>query len=315
MLVQYKTSLKYDNPKFSVIALTETPSLIFQRTEELLRSTNLIKLLTLKNGSLLGNNIDFIFMIGFPLMQVVLLWGVIQTFQFLTDPPSNEIKTKKLVGISILGVVILLILIQALTPSKSYDEIEKRLRYADFMKKGDAAAKAGSNKLAVNLFTKAQLLFPNSWMANFNLAVNFDANLKIKKANKYYEKVLQLKPNHFSSKFNMAKNYVELGRLSEAESLFRLAVNDNPTNPKTYLNLAQLEAKKKRFKEAEKLFIQTIDLNPDFGIAHLNYAIFLTNLKQFEKAIYHLKMAFDLGVKDALLGKLMNYYGLPNPAK
>jgi hypothetical protein len=105
--------------------MKEIPSLIFQRTEELLRSTNFIKLLTLKNGSLYGNNIDFIFMVGFPLMQVILLWVVIRTFQFLTNQPLGEIKTKKLVGISVCGGVTLLILIQTLTSAKSYDEIEK----------------------------------------------------------------------------------------------------------------------------------------------------------------------------------------------
>jgi tetratricopeptide (TPR) repeat protein len=316
ILIQYKIVFPYDDSQFTLKAISNIPDILFRRVDLMLRSSNFFSVFYL------GADFDwtykeFAYFIFFPLFQLV---SIVTIYYFFIKIKAwfgrESIKRKRfLFALGALLILFFNLSLLILNPNKTVAEIESKKSYMEIKKEIIKTKKEGGiNEINVKLERAVQLV-PNSWIANFNLALNLDASLKIKEANKYYEKVLRLNPNHFSSKFNMAKNYVSLGRLDEAESLFRLAVSDNPINPKAYMNLAQLEVKKNRFKEAGRLFKQAIDLKPDFGIAHLNYAIFLTNLKQFQKAIYHMKIAFDLGVKDALLGKLMNYYGVPSPVR
>jgi tetratricopeptide (TPR) repeat protein len=295
MLVQYKTSLKYDNPKFSLIALAEIPSLLFQRTEELLRSTNLVKLLTLKNVTPYGNNVDFIFVFLFPLIQVALIWGVIRAFQSLKDQPLSEIKTKKLVGTSILGVVTLLILIQTLTPSKPYEEIEKRLRYADFMKKGDSAVQAENKELALNLFTKAQQLFPDQLRPYFEIGRFLLIEEQLEKAETNFRNILKRHPVHPGTLFYLGNIMMAKGDFSQAEDFALKAIRINPENSLFFDFLGRIYFKTNRYDRAETNYKNAILLKPDSWQAHGNLGILYYFAKKLKLAKFYLQKSIEYG--------------------
>jgi len=295
MLVQYKTSLKYDNPKFSVIALAEIPSLLFQRTEELLRSSNLIKLLTLKNGALFGNNLDFIFMVVFPLIQIVLVWIVIRTFQFFAKRPLREIKTKYLVRTSSLGVVILLILIQSLTLPKSDEEIEKRLKYVDFTKKGTLAAQAENKEFALSLFTKAQQLFPNQLRPYFERGRFLLVAGQPEKAEANFRNLLKRHPNHPGTLFYLGKIMYDKGNIIKAEDFALKAIRINPENSLFFDFLGRIYFKTNRYNLAEANYKNAIFLKPDSWQAHGNLGILYYFAKNLKLAKLHLQKSIEYG--------------------
>ncbi len=295
MLVQYKTSLKYDNPKFSLIALTEIPSLVFQRSEELLRSTNFVKLLTLKNGSLYENNIDFIFMVGFPLTQVALLWGAIQALKFLAYYSFDKLNAKKLVIFSVSGISLLLILIQFLTPPKPQSEIEKRIKYADYMQKGDSVAKSGNRELALSLFTKAQILFPDQLRPYYKKGRVLIAFGRLKTAEINFRKVLNEDPNHPGTLFYLGNIMLDKGNFSKAENYALKAIRIYPENSLFFDFLGRVYFKTNRFDLAETNFKNAISLKPDSWQAHGNLGILYYFSNQIKAAKFHLQKSIEYG--------------------
>jgi tetratricopeptide (TPR) repeat protein len=295
MLVQYKTSLKYDNPKFSLIALAEIPSLIFHRTEELLRSTNFVKLLTLKGDSLYGNNIDLIFMVLFPLVQVALLWAVIRTFHFFVNQPLSEIKTKKLVVTSILGIATLLILIQTLTPAKSYAEIEKRMTYTDFMKRGNSAVQAGNKKMALSLFTKAQKLFPNQLRPYYKKGRVFLATGQSEKAETSFRNVLKSHPDHPGTLFYLGNIMFDKGNFVKAQGFALEAIRIYPENSLFFDFLGRIYFKTNRYDRAQSNYKNAILLKPDSWQAHGNLGILYYFTDKLELAKFHLQKSIGYG--------------------
>ncbi len=304
MLIQYKTSLKYDSPKFSLIALAETPSLIFQRTGELLRSTNFVKLLSLKNGSLYENNIDCIFMVGFPLIQVILLWILLRSFQFFIKQPLSKLDTKKLVGIIIFGIVTLLILIQALTPSKSYDEIEKRMRYANFMQNGDFAAKAGNRELALNFFSKSQNLFPDQLRPYYKKGRVLIAFGQLEEAEANFREVFNKDPDHPGTLFYLGNLMLDKGDFYQAEDFALKAIRIYPENSLFFDFLGRVYFKTNRFNLAETNFKNAISLKPDSWQAHGNLGILYYFVEKLNLAKFHLQKSIEYGNLNSSVSEL-----------
>jgi Flp pilus assembly protein TadD len=234
-------------------------------------------------------------MVGFPLMQVVLLWVVIRTFQFLTKQSRHEIKTKNLVGISILGVATLLILIQTLTPSKPHEEIEKRLRYADFMKKGDSAAQGENNELALSLFTKAQQLFPDQLRPYFKKGRFLLIAEQSEKAETNFKNVLKRHPDHPGTLFYLANIMLDKGNFIKAESFAHKAIRINPENSLFFDLLGRIYFKANRYNRAQTNYKNAILLKPNSWQAHGNLGILYYFANKFKLAKFHLQKSIEYG--------------------
>ncbi len=307
MVVQYKTSLKYNDPDFSLVALSKIPSIIFQRTGDLLRSTNFLKLLTLKNGSLYDSYIDFIFMIGFPLIQIISIWIILRTFLFIQTHPSHGIKTNKLIGTSISGIVILLFLIQLLTPSKPQEEIEKRMRYSDYMQKGDFAAKEEieeNKELALNFFTKSQKLFPNQLRPYYKKGRVLIAFGQLDKAEANFKKVLQKDPHHPGTLFYLGNIMLDKGDYSKAENFALKAVRIYPENSLFFDFLGRVYFETNRFNRAETNFKNAIYLKPNSWQAHGNLGILYYVANHLKLAKFHLQKSIEFGNLNPSVSKL-----------
>ncbi len=312
MLVQYKTSLKYDNPKFSLTALTESPSLIFQRTDELLRSTNFIKLLTLKGGALFENSIDFIFMIVFPLIQFVLLWVAIRILQLPINRFFNEINDKKLVVFSVSITTFLLILIAFLTPSKSHDEVKQRLKYADFMQKGNTVAQAGSKELALSLFTKAQKLFPNQLRPYFKKGKIWIALGQLEKAEMNFNEILKENPYHSGTLFYLGSIMLDKGNFSKAEDFALKAIRIYPQNSLFFDLLGRVYFKTNKWNLAKLNFKNALILKPNSWQAHGSLGILYYFENKLKLAKFHLQKSIEYGNLNSSVSELAKTLNIKN---
>jgi tetratricopeptide (TPR) repeat protein len=345
ILIQYKVVLHILDPQFVFKALSSIPTIVSERSELLLRSTNIFRLFSL-DVNFNWTYKEFSYFVFYPLSQLAFVIVGYKLF-FMMKIYFEKVKDGKSKSICVLGVLIIIILNVVLIlagPEKSRAEIGARNDYAKYILQAKKAEKKGNLDEVISSLEKAVQVFPDFWRGNFKLALFLNAEKNIDRANKYFQEVLRLNPQHAASKFNLAKNFVKQGKLEQAEGLFRSSIQDNPMNSKTYQSLAQLLFRQKKFEEAERFFRKAIALNPDFelaysnfaillnilnrheeaekffkkaillnpklGIAHLNLAILLTNLKRHGEAIAHLKKAFDAGIKSPTMGRLLEFYGI-----
>jgi tetratricopeptide (TPR) repeat protein len=345
ILIQYKITFAYKDPQFVFKALLNIPMILSERSELLLRSTNIFRLLSL-DVYFNWTYKEFSYFVFYPLVQLTFAIAGYKLF-CVVKIYFEKVKDKKSKSICVLGVFIIFILnvlIILAGPEKSKAEISERNNYMKIRKQAMEAEKKGDLDEVISSLEKMVKAVPDSWRANSNLALFLNSKGDIEKANQYYQKALSLNPQQHVSKYNLAKNFVAEGKLEQAEDLFRSSIEDNPMNPKSYQSLAQLLSKQKkvkeaeilfnraialnpkfelaysnfaillnslkRFEEAEKFFKKAIALNPKLGIAHLNLAILLTNLKRYDEGIFHLKKAFDEEVSSPIMGSLMKFYGI-----
>ncbi len=345
ILIQYKIVLPFQDPKLTLNALLNLPIIISERSELLLRSTNIFKLLSL-DVSFNWTYKELSYFVFYPLFQLAFAIVSYKVF-YRVKAYFEKAKSEKLKQLCVFGILIIFVLnliLIASGPEKAKAEIEARQNYLELKEQAKKAEANGNASAAISFLKKAAESVPGLWIARFNLALALNTNGDIEGANKYYEEVLSLNPQHQVSKFNLAKNLEKLGKLVQAEELLRSSIRDNPMNPKPYQALAQLLAMQKkveeserffnraisldpnfemaylnfaillnslkRYKESEDFFRKVIVLNPKFGMAHLNFAILLTNLKRYDEAIHHIKIAFDEGINSPMMGSLMKFYGI-----
>ena len=345
VLIQYKITVDYQNPQFVFKALSNIPTIISERSELLLRSTNIFRLFSLDVGFDWTYK-EFSYFIFYPMSQAVLVILAYKAFckakKYFDTSNGEKSKTIFVFGVLLIFIFDIFLIISG--PEKSEAEIRARLDYTKFKIQAYKAEQRGDINEVIVFLKKGVEVLPNSWRANSRLALFLNSKGNIEDANKYYQEALRLNPKQEASKYNLANNFVAEGKLEQAESLFRSSIQDNPVNPRPYQSLAQLLSKQKkvkeaefffnraiklnpkfelayfnfavllnslnRFEESERLFKKAIALNPKFGKAHLNLAILLTNLKRYDEAISYLKKAFDEGVSSPIMGGLMKFYGI-----
>jgi tetratricopeptide (TPR) repeat protein len=345
VLIQYKITVSYQDPQFIFKALSNIPTIISERSELLLRSTNIFRLFSL-DVDFNWTYKEFSYFIFYPMFQALLVIlgckAFCKTKKYFET--SNGEKSKAIFIFGVLIIFILDIFLIISGPEKSEAEIRARLDYKKFNKQAKKAEERGDINEAILSLEKAVEAFPSSWRANSKLGLFLTSKGDIEKANKYYQASLRLNSQQPIGKYNLAKNFVQLGELDRAEGFFRSSIQDNPINPKPYQDLAQLLFKQKKVEEAERFFNKAIELNPKFGLAysnlaillnrlnrheeaekffkkaialnpklgnaHLNLAILLTNLKRYNEAISHIKKAFDAGIISPIMGRLIKFYGI-----
>ncbi len=303
ILVQYKVIFNHNDPQFIIKALNNIPKIIFDQPSHLLRSSNLIKILN-SSPQFDWTYLEFSYFLFYPLTQLVLLGIVLQALKFLINQSLNKVNTKKLVILSVCGTTLFLILIQFLTPSKSQDEIEQRMKYVNLMQKGDSLAKAGNTELALKLYTKAQNLFPNQLRPYYKKGKIFISFEQMEKAEINFRRLFKVAPDHPGTLFYLGNIMLDKGNFSQAEDFILKAIRIYPENSLFFDLLGQVYFKTNRFDLAETNYKNAISLKSDSWQAHGNLGILYYFAHKRNLAKFHLQKSIEYGNLNSSVSEL-----------
>ena len=140
MLIQYKVTLPYNHPEFTLKALGSSAELIFNSPDLLLRSTVFFNTLFLSHPQS-WDYLDGLFLLVFPLFQLAGLVGVLaflqwaggaSRFQEMVRDPKFMLFKSAVISILLLVIVVLS------APTKTPSEISARIKYQEAIKNGEA---------------------------------------------------------------------------------------------------------------------------------------------------------------------------------
>jgi hypothetical protein len=56
------------------------------------------------------------------------------------------------------------------------------------------------------------------------------------------------------------------------------------------------------------MLLNSVSIDPNYGVGHANLAVLYTVMKQPEKAVAHLNLAMQLGIRGPVIDKLSQQY-------
>jgi tetratricopeptide (TPR) repeat protein len=306
MVLQYKVLLPYNHPEFTLKALGSTVDLVSNRYDLLLRSTNFFKVLLLPYPQS-WNYLDGLFLLVFPLFQIVGLVSVVVLMRWMGQISWFEPKTlnlKLILGKSAVVSILLLVVVIISTPKKINSEINARMKYQGAIKKGEAYLRIRKIDEGQAQFTLAAEMIPQSWKAYFMIGQTWQAQNRIDEANRYYRKVLIYNPYDSPTLVLLGNNLRRKGKVEEAEKFLRSAIRAWPLNLTAYDSLAQLLTLRGKREEAIQFFNYALRINPNYGPVHVNLAMTYYSLNQKQKSLYHLNRGLELGMKGFLIDQV-----------
>lgn len=310
MLIQYKITMLYNDPQFTLKALSGIPSLLSNHPELLLRSSNFFKLLFLSHPD--GWNYrDVLFLIVFPMAQIICVALVILFWRCPSETETSQPQrwqSKYVAGGLLSASLLLTLLVGMLAPGKTQQEIINRKIASALITQGDLSFQNGRKDEAIAAFKKASVLVPELWTSYYKAGIVYDNKKLPAEANKNYRKALSLEPHQAFALFNLGDNLLALKDFAQAEIYLKASMRLDPTNKGVYNSLGRLYALQKRFEDARKMFQTTIALDPRHGKAHANLALLFTILKNPDAAKKYLNEAIQLGVSDPLVENLSKLY-------
>ncbi len=311
ILIQYRTFLPYNDPEFTLKALSGIPNLFFENSSLLSRSTNFFKIL-LSEKSELFNKESFLFLVLFPGAQLLCISLVCFLFlRFNGKSQENNKFRKTVLSLFLISNLICFLYLYKITPSKTLKQIQSRHIYLKAVTKGDTKARNGNIEEALYFFSIAAKSLPNHWGSYLRMGLAYNAKSDYQTANAYYQKVVELNPYNAKAYRNLGRNYLRLSNLKEAEFFLKKSILIEPKNKQSYNYLAiTLFSDHKRMTESIKMFETALSLDPNYKNAHLNFATALGSLNQPQKAIIHLKEASRLGAEKNQIKALAQKFGL-----
>jgi tetratricopeptide (TPR) repeat protein len=299
MLIQYKVTLPYNQPRFTLEALGTTVELIANRPDLLLRSTNFFSVLA-SSSQQSWNYLDGLFLIVFPIFQLVGLVGVLVILRWLggNSPLKQKILDPKfMLGKSAVVSILLLVTVMISAPTKTQSEISSRIKYKEALKNGEANLRGGKIKEAQADYIVASEMAPQAWKPYLMIGQTWQAQGKLDKANRFYRKVLVYNPKHSPTMTLLGNNFRRQNNPEAAEEIFRSAIRTWPQNLQAYDSLGQVLAMQDKREEAAKMLNYAIQINPNYGPGHINLAMTYHSLNQTKKSRYHLDRALALGMQ------------------
>ena len=306
MLIQYKVTLAYNHPEFTLKALGSSAELIFNSPDLLLRSTNFFNTLFLSHPQS-WDHLDGLFLLVFPLFQLAGLVGVLaflkwaggtSRFQVMVRDPKFMLFKSAVISILLLVIVVLS------APTKTPSEISARIKYQEAIKNGEAHLGSREIEEVKADYIQASELVPQAWKPYFMIGQTWQFQGKIDEANRYFRKVLVYNPDHSPTLTLLGNNLKRLGKTKDAEKILRSAIRAWPLNFQAYDSLAQVQATQGKHEEAIQLFNHAVQINPDYGPGHLNLAMAYHSLNQEQKSRYHLNRALALGLQGPVVEQI-----------
>jgi tetratricopeptide (TPR) repeat protein len=144
------------------------------------------------------------------------------------------------------------------------------------------------------LWRAALVRFPNSAMAQYDLAAALANQGRVQEAIEHYDAALRIDPKYATAHYNMAIALANLGRVQEAIEHYEAALRISPNFAAAHNNLAVAFVQLGRTQEAIGHFGEAVRINPNYVAAHFNLAIALENLGKEEEAIGHYEAALRI---------------------
>jgi len=311
MVVQYKVSLPYNHPQFTWEALGNIPHLIFERTGQLLRSTNFFRLMVVDNSGETDFR-DVLFTFIFPLTQMIVL-SLIGWMAFRIFSHYKSFSPKTLLRSGVFASLVLMAIVAWAAPTKSEKEIKTRQTYFKHMREGDRQMAKNDMSHARKAYKDAARLQPSLWNPYFKIGATWNVQGRLDEANRFYAKGLKLNPRHPVALTNFGSNLVFMGKFQEAESKLKAAIRSWPSNKNAYDVLAQALVKANKPEQAVAMLKQALAIDPNYGPGHANLAVVYTMLKKHKPAQVHLNRAIQLGVQSRGMDQLIEYYKKNQP--
>lgn len=161
-----------------------------------------------------------------------------------------------------------------------------------FCIKGEIERNKGNYNEAIDSFTKAIQLNPNSFKAFFNRAFTYDKIGLYNKAINDYTSTVNIKPNHSFCYYNRGITYNKLGCYEQSIFDFSRAIEIEPNKPEFYFNRACLYKNAKQYQNAINDYTIVIKLFPKLytpvynrGVCYEKLKIYQSSIKDFEKCI------------------------------
>ena len=147
------------------------------------------------------------------------------------------------------GVLLLIVAVLALAAPRAF-----ALSSGDLIKQGVQALKDGKSKDALDLFTQAERLDPNSPRPHYFIASALEKLGYPDSAKAQYETALQNQPKYPEALTGLGNLLRKQGKIAEGTAKLEEAVKYGPKDPGALYSLGQAYLKDKRYDESEKVF-------------------------------------------------------------
>ncbi len=306
MLVQYKVSLPYNHPQFTLQALGSSIDIFLERPDMLVRSSSFFQVLLSPHPDS-WNYLDGMFLLLFPFFQLMSLVFVFFLFHKAfesTGVLSKLLKPKFILIKAVFVSSILIILVAFAAPTMSDSEIQSRLKYLETAKSGELLFRGGQKDASRIAYIEASQYMPSAWKPYFRIGQAWQGQNNLPEANKYFRLALKYNPGFSPALSMLGNNLKRMGNADEAEKMLRAAIRSWPMNKYAYDSLAHVLATLDRRPEAIEMLKKAISVDPNYGVGHANLAMIYSSLNSNKKSLAHLNRAIQLGVQGPVIDRI-----------
>jgi tetratricopeptide (TPR) repeat protein len=147
---------------------------------------------------------------------------------------------------------------------------------------------------------------PESWMAHYNLGLEYAANGDTRLAISSYKSTIKYKPDHYKAHFNLGNIYKQIERPRESIEAFHKALLANPEHFKSWMNMGNVYGSLKDYAMAIQAINKAIDLRPNNPNAHFNLGIIYAENNDLDKAWEEFETVLQLDPTDQQAQKALN---------
>ena len=306
MLVQYKVSLPYNHPGFTLEALGSSFDVFFERPGMLVRSSSFFQVLLSPHPDS-WNYLDGMFLLLFPFFQLMSLAFVLFLFQKAfksTGVLLNLLKPQFILAKAVFVSLILMVLVAFSAPPMSDSKIQSRLKYLEITKSGESLFRGRQWAASRIAYIEASQYITSAWKPYFRIGQSWQAQSNLPEANKFFRMALKFNPNFSPALTILGNNLKRMGNADEAEKMLRAAIRSWPMNKHAYDSLAHVLAAMDKRPEAIKMLRNAINIDPNYGVGHANLAMIYSSLNNNKKSLEHLNRAIQLGVQGPVIDRI-----------
>ncbi|ELS03825.1 mannosyltransferase OCH1-like enzyme [Xenococcus sp. PCC 7305] len=163
-----------------------------------------------------------------------------------------------------------------------------------FVKQGELNRSQNKRRKALASFQKALDLNPQSFLANFNVAVELRELGALKRAEQHFIQALEYNANHFHTLIHMGILQRKKQRYNLALEYFQKAITIEPTKIEPYLSRLDILCHRKQFKKAKNQINQLLENFPNSISALLKAGVTYRQLGDRKAALNTFQEAIKL---------------------
>ncbi|PIQ98139.1 MAG: hypothetical protein COV67_00535 [Nitrospinae bacterium CG11_big_fil_rev_8_21_14_0_20_56_8] len=312
MVVQYKVTLPYNHPRFTLEALGPGLNSIVNHPGLLLRSSNVFKVWPMIDFE--GWNFrDGMFLVLFPVLQLILVMGAIGLYRRAVRETAGKDRLcprRVLAGIGTVSLTLLILVVWA-TPKFSPEQVAERAGWSGTMRRGDVLFQSGHPAEAREKYREAAGQIPEVWTPWFKLALTYPMEGRAEEADRHIRMAWEKNPYDPNLLFFYGAHLLVQGYSKEARERAWDSLRAWPQNERGWDLLAQTYLRGNQSRRAERALRYAVAINPVYGSGHVNLALVYTINRNPRAAAAHLKQALALGMTGPAVDQLKRLY--PDP--